>query len=94
MRRIRKKNPTILKIATECQNDNDSLRLLDILLSLKETPQKYIILGMGSHGLITRVFGSLWGNELIFAPEKANEQSAPGQLTRKQLDNILQTIGE
>jgi 3-dehydroquinate dehydratase type I len=94
MQQIRKKNPTILKIATNCQNEKDSLRLLNLLLLLRETSQKYIILGMGEHGLMTRIFGPLWGNELIFAPEHNEEQSAPGQLTRKQLDNILQTIGE
>lgn len=94
MQQIRKKNPTILKIATNCQNEKDSLELLNLMLSLRKGSQKYIVLGMGEPGLVTRIFGSLWGNELIFAPEHVTEQSAPGQLTRKQLDNILQTIGE
>ena len=94
MQQIRKNNPTIIKIATNCQNEDDSLKLLNLLVSLRQNSQRYIVLGMGKHGLVTRIFGPLWGNELIFAPENSDEQSAPGQLTRKQLDNILQTIGE
>ncbi len=91
---IRKPNPTILKIATECQNEGDALRLLQLLLTIKKSREKCIISGMGKPGLITRIFGALWGNELVFAPADSNEQSAPGQLTRNQLDNILQSIGE
>jgi 3-dehydroquinate dehydratase type I len=71
-----------------CQTEQDALRLLQLLLELKAKNQRCIILGMGEHGITTRIFGTLWGNELIFAPETLAEQSAPGQLTRQQLDNI------
>jgi 3-dehydroquinate dehydratase I len=93
VQQIRKNNPTISKIATYCQNEDDALRLLNLLANLKEHGERYIILGMGKAGVITRIFGSIWGNELIFAPEISENASAPGQLSRKQLDNILQIIG-
>jgi 3-dehydroquinate dehydratase-1 len=94
LQRIRKNNPTILKIATKCQNEEDSLRLLELLLSLRKSEQKCIISGMGNAGLITRIVGALWGNALVFAPEHRTEASAPGQLAQEQLDKILTTIGE
>jgi 3-dehydroquinate dehydratase len=60
-----------------------------LLLSLKSEQKKYIILGMGEHGTITRVYGALWGNEMTFAPEKEGEETAPGQLTRHEMETIL-----
>lgn len=93
LQHIRKYNPTILKIATMCQKESDALRLLNILLELRNSGQKCIILGMGDHGAIVRVFGSLWGNEIIFAPAEPAGASAPGQLTRFQMEKILGAIG-
>ncbi len=84
--------PTILKISTMCQTERDSLRLLDLLLKTKITDQKCIILGTGKHGTITRIFGTLWGNQMIFAPQNSEEESAPDQLTRAQLETILNIV--
>lgn len=84
--------PTMLKIATFCQNEQDAVRLLALQLRLREQGQRHIILGMGPHGLVTRTFGTLWGNEVIFAPAQASEQSAPGQLDRDQLDAIFRSL--
>lgn len=81
--------PTILKIATHCNTEDDAIRLLQIISSLKKRHQRFIILGMGEYGTITRVFGTLWGNEMIFAPKTLKEQSAEGQLTKKQLEKIF-----
>lgn len=96
-------DPAIFKIATNCNSPKDALRLLGLLLAMKGTffPSgtkekniKYIILGMGKFGIITRIFGTLWGNQMIFAPKEKGEQSAPGQLTKKQLQSIFNILGE
>lgn len=84
--------PKIFKIATFCRSKKDALRLLDILQTLKKEGKKCIVLGMGKFGIITRIFGSLWGNEMIFAPLTIIEQSAPGQLTKSQLLNIFHNL--
>ena len=84
--------PTVLKIAAMCQTEMDAVRLLGLQLNLKARGQRHIILGMGEHGVITRVFGTLWGNELIFVPDAQNEASAPGQLTRQQLNDITKAL--
>ena len=83
----------IMKIATHCSIQRDALRLLSLLIDLREDGHKRIVLGMGKHGVITRVFGTVWGNEMAFAPIEAVSKSAPGQLTVDKLDSIMQALG-
>lgn len=85
-------HPAVYKIATMCNDEKDALRLLELQRDLKENNFARIILGMGQAGVITRIFGSLWGNEMIFAPEILAEQSAPGQLTRSELESIFKLL--
>ncbi len=81
--------PSIYKLATLCNSHDDALRLLAQLLELKSQGKRVIIVGMGNNGMATRILGTLWGNEMAFAPKSIAEQSAPGQLTRNQLETIL-----
>lgn len=90
--KMSKYNPDIFKIATMCDKETDALNLLNLLLKLKEQRLKHIVLGMGEKGLITRIFGPIWGSELIFAPQNIKDKSALGQLTKKQLELILREI--
>lgn len=83
----------IMKIATHCSIQRDALRLLSLLIDLREDGHKSIVLGMGKHGVITRVFGTVWGNEMAFAPIETSNKSAPGQLTVDKLDSIMQALG-
>ncbi len=85
-------NSNIIKISTLCNNLKDALRLLDLLVTLKEQQRKCIISGMGPHGTITKVYGALWGNELTFAPQRTEEASAPGQLTKQQLEKLIKIL--
>lgn len=84
--------PAIYKIATYCNSHEDALRLLQLLLELKKLKKKCIVLGMGPLGAITRIYGALWGNELVFAPRRSTEKSAPGQLTKIKIEKICQEI--
>jgi 3-dehydroquinate dehydratase len=68
------------------------LKLLLLQQNLKAQNKKHIVLGMGEFGTITRVFGTLWGNELIYAPISKGEASAPGQLTKQELENIFKDL--
>lgn len=85
--------PEVVKLATFCHSEEDALRLLELGLSLRRQECRYTVLGMGVHGAVTRVFGTLWGNEFAFAPQSDDETSAPGQLTRLQLENIFHSLG-
>jgi 3-dehydroquinate dehydratase-1 len=83
----------ITKISTFCPMQRDALRLLSLLIDLRESGRKCIVLGMGKHGVITRVFGQMWGNEMGFAPLAPDQKSAPGQITVDKLDSIFQALG-
>jgi 3-dehydroquinate dehydratase type I len=85
-------SPAIYKLSTFCGSAADAHRLLGLLLTMRAQGKRSIVLGMGSHGAATRIFGALWGNEMIFAPEDAGRASAPGQLTRKQLEAIFSNL--
>lgn len=85
-------DPEIFKIATKCNSSKDALRLLRLLLAMKEKDVKAIVLGMGKLGVITRIFGTIWGNEMIFTPLHVTESSAPGQLTKEQLETIFKVL--
>ncbi|HZE86709.1 MAG TPA: type I 3-dehydroquinate dehydratase [Methylomirabilota bacterium] len=90
--KMKNNNPTIFKIATFCKTENNALRLLQLQQTFKQKKQKHIVLGMGKFGTITRVFGTLWGNEMIFAPQTIADNSAPGQLTKTQLETIFKLL--
>jgi len=86
-------NAHIVKVATHCTTQRDALRLLSLLIDLRESGQRSIVTGMGKHGVITRVFGSLWGSEMSFTPLDTGSRSAAGQLTVDKLDSIMQALG-
>jgi len=84
--------PAIYKIATFCETEKQALSLLHLLLDLKKENKDVIILGMGKKGLITRIFGALWGNEMSFAPQNEDELTAPGQITKARLKKIFAIV--
>ena len=85
-------HPNIYKIATMCITQTDALKLLLLQQNLRVQNKRHIVLGMGKFGTITRVYGTLWGNELIYAPQTQQEASAPGQLTKGELEKILKIL--
>lgn len=84
--------PEIYKVATFCNSRVDAISLLSLLVVLQTSGKRAVVLGMGEYGKITRVFGPLWGNELHFAPLDEAEATAPGQLTRKQLQSLFELL--
>ncbi len=84
--------PEIYKVSTLCKTEEDSLKLLTLLLKLKKENKKFLIFGMGDLGKMVRIYGALWGNEFNFTPNDESEKSAPGQLTKNQLEHLLEEI--
>ena len=84
--------PEIFKVSTFCKTEEDGLKLLNLLLELKKENKKFIVLGMGEKGVMVRIYGAIWGNEFNFAPISNDEKSAPGQLTRANLNRILEVL--
>ena len=84
------KGGQIAKIATQVNASED----IRNLLSLYDVPGKKVILGMGPLGRITRVMGPYLGAEFTFASTAAGGETAPGQLTVKQLNELFKVIDE
>jgi 3-dehydroquinate dehydratase type I len=78
----------IAKIATQVNAPEDVRNLL----SLYDLPGKKVILGMGPKGRITRVMGPYLGSAFTFASTGEGGETAPGQLTVKQLNEIYNVI--
>ncbi len=89
---MKKQNPVIYKIATFCNDENDAICLMKLLVKLKSQDQQYIILGMGKFGTITRIAGAIWGNAINFVPNTKKEASAPGQLTKNETEIIYNIL--
>jgi 3-dehydroquinate dehydratase type I len=87
-----KHSPAIYKFATRCNKELDALRLLKLGLRLRQRGNRFICLGMGDHGRISRVFGPLWGAEMSFAPQDPQEASAPGQFTLSQMKELYKIL--
>lgn len=87
--KMRQFKPTVYKISAFCKSDLDSLRLMDLLLELRDQKHRYIILGMGEKGRMTRIAGAVLGNEFNFAPLTLSGKSASGQLTKRDLEKII-----
>jgi 3-dehydroquinate dehydratase-1 len=85
-------SPGIIKFSAMCNSSDDALRLIKLKVKFLEKNRRHIVLGMGEEGKITRVFGALWGNALIFIPETEEESSAPGQITRQEFDKVMERI--
>jgi len=80
----------IAKIATQVNAPED----IRNLLSLYDFPGKKVILGMGPQGRITRVMGPYLGAEFTFASSAEGGETAPGQLSVKQLNELYKVIDE
>ena len=84
--------PSILKISCFCNTNEDAISLLVTLSELKRKNIKFIVSGMGEFGTMVKVQGALLGNEMTFAPLSENETSAPGQITKHNLERIITLI--
>lgn len=69
----------IAKVAMPCENATQALMLAHIGLSFSRLNKRFILIGMGTQGQLTRVFADRIGSEMAFACLSGRE-AAPGQL--------------
>jgi 3-dehydroquinate dehydratase type I len=84
------KGADIAKIATQVNAPED----IRNLISLYDLPGRKVILGMGKMGRITRVIGPYLGAEFTFASTGTGGETAPGQLSLKELIELYKVIDE
>ena len=82
----------IIKIVTRAKKSEDNLRVMDLIPRAKEMGLKIIALCMGEEGRISRIASLLFGGYLTFASLDQGNESADGQISVKEMKNILATF--
>ena len=83
----------VVKIVTFAKSAEDNLKVLSMIPYAQKHSQKIITMCMGVEGRISRVLAPLLGAYLSFAALDSDAQSAPGQLTVReirQINNLIQ----
>jgi len=84
----------IIKIVTFAKSAEDNLKVLGMIPYAQKHSQKIIAMCMGDEGRISRVVAPFLGAYLGFATLDSGGQSAPGQLTvreMRQISNLIQS---
>ena len=81
---------TIAKIATRINGLED----IRNLISLYDLPGRKVVIGMGGQGRITRVMAPFLGAEFTFASPESGGETAPGQLSVNQLNELFKVINQ
>lgn len=76
------------KIVTRANRVTDTLSILHLLKRAREDGRNLIALAMGEPGVITRILGPAAGSYLIYGSIARGAESAPGQLTCRQLQSV------
>lgn len=82
------KGGDVAKIATRVNGTDDLLNLI----ALYRMPGQKVILGMGELGRILRIMGPYLGAAFTFASLEEGKETAPGQLSMKQMKAIYKAI--
>lgn len=88
--KMKQYNPYIMKIATMIKHKEDASLLYKLLLERKKG-DKYIIIGMGDKGVLTRITTPLLGGYMTYCSIH-NNGSAPGQISCKKMKEFYSLI--
>ena len=78
----------VAKVACLSHGPHDTARLLGLL----DNPRRLVVIGMGAHGVATRIVGPLLGSEFTFAAARAGAPTAPGQLDAVELERRMRSL--
>ncbi len=73
------KTADIGKVAMPCEHAGHALMLARTALSLSKTSKRFVLIGMGAQGQLTRICADRLGSELVYSCIPGKE-AAPGQL--------------
>lgn len=79
------------KVVCKANTINDCHNLLDLILEANKIEFPIISFGMGEVGKFSRISSLLYGAPFTFIAH--NNNSAPGQLTYEQINNIFDNLG-
>jgi 3-dehydroquinate dehydratase type I len=84
--------PHIVKIVTMAREPEDNLRVLGLIPHAGRQGVEVIAFCMGAEGRVSRMLSPLLGAYLSFASHNKKEASAPGQMTVREMVEMLQMI--
>jgi shikimate dehydrogenase/3-dehydroquinate dehydratase type I len=87
-----KNGAAVVKIVTFAKNAEDNLKILGMIPYAQKYSQKIIAMCMGAEGRISRAVAPFLGAYLSFAALAPGAQSAPGQLTVREMRQINNLI--
>lgn len=93
VRKAKKQGADLVKIATFVKNPRENVILFELTAWAKEEKIQIITLGMGEEGRLSRIVCPLLGSKMYFAPLKKGDETAPGQLTKEELETAWSAMG-
>jgi len=88
-RACREKGGDIVKVVTLARRPADNLRILSLVPYSRRRGQEIIAFAMGEQGRISRVMSLLLGARLAYAAAAKGRETAPGQLTCREMKAAL-----
>lgn len=76
---------TVVKIATHASELADTISIVSLASYCRDKKTPHILIAMGSKGILSRILTPTLGGEMMFAVLNKRQQTAPGQLTIKEL---------
>ncbi len=80
----------ICKVVTTARSFEDNLAVLQLITAFPKT--KIVTGAMGPLGLLSRVLGPLVGGDFTYASMAKGKESAPGQITIKELRKLYEMV--
>jgi len=81
----------VCKVITTAQSFEDNLTVLQLIAEFPKT--KIVSFAMGPLGLISRVLCPLVGGDFTYASVEKGKESAPGQITARDLRKLYAMVG-
>lgn len=92
VRSARKKGADVVKMATFIHRPEENVTLFELTRWAVEKNIPIITVGMGAAGKLSRVVCPRLGSALYYAPLTRDHSTAPGQLTKSELEQIWKFI--
>ena len=80
--------PDLVKLACMVRSPRDNARLLGLL----DSDLPMLIIGMGEQGKLSRLISPLLGSFCTFASYDADKATAPGQMFKEDIEELLQRL--
>jgi len=82
----------IVKIVPYAQKIEDNLHVLSLIPYAQKKGLKIIAFCMGEKGMISRIIAPLMGSYLTYASLDKGEESAPGQMTVEEIEQVFRIL--